>query len=383
MPQNIPAVRIPIGDVGDYKPNIATLPDGELLLTAFHTNSGKVREQFREDILFFRSLDGGHTWSQADNLGETQNLLGREPYLTVLQNGIILLTCHYLVGEERNNRNYTADFIHRSTDRGKTWTTMEVASKRLPIGTQYATTRNILEMRDGSLLLVVTSSHASGAFMLKSTDSGQTWNEMGSTQIEGLPEGYPYGVFEESHLIQLSSDRLLMISRVDHQYYPIPGRVIREDELNVINRLLGANNVPPISSIAESNYDQFNHLKLFISDDNGSTWEPGDDIGDYAMMYPSVLRLGGGRILLTFTLRHINPPLGVRAVMGEEKPDGLVFEFEQNNFLLDTKTPFEQHAGGGFGNTLKVDGELLTPYSYRGEDGETHMEIVRWELPSN
>lgn len=386
---SIPAVRVPIGRSGDYKPNIAVLPDGELLITAFHTNSEYIRKMtgaskgFREDILLFRSLDGGYTWSEANNLGANQNLLGREPYLTVLNNGTILLTCHYLVGEERNNRNYCANFIHRSTDKGNTWTTFEVTSKNMPIGTQYATTRNILEMSDGSLLLVITTSNR-GAFLLTSTDSGLTWNETDRTQIEDLPVGYPYGVFEESHLLQLKSGRLLMISRVDHRYFPIKGRIINNEELNIINSLLTAANAAPITSLAETDYDQFNHLKIFTSDNNGVTWKAGSDIGDYGMMYPSITRLEGSRIILTYTVRHVNPPLGVRAVLGEEKAEELNFEFDQNIFMIDTKTPLLQHQGGGFGNTVHIgDGELLTPYSYRGEDGETHIEVVRWKLNSS
>src|SRR5262249_30223497 len=86
--------RIPLGEADDYKPCIARLPDGELLVTAFHQhqeNGGKVREQ----NLLFRSRDGGRTWSQPERLG----LLGREPYLSVLGDGTIFLTGHLLAAD--------------------------------------------------------------------------------------------------------------------------------------------------------------------------------------------------------------------------------------------------------------------------------------------
>ena len=56
---DIPCERISLGEPGDYKPCIAQLPDGELLLTAFHQHKkegGKVLEQ----NLLFRSRDGGN-----------------------------------------------------------------------------------------------------------------------------------------------------------------------------------------------------------------------------------------------------------------------------------------------------------------------------------
>lgn len=388
IPSRIPAERIPIGETGDYKPNIARMPDGALLLTAFHTNSDKKPTDCREDILLFRSGDGGQSWSPADNLGRRVNLLGREPYLTVLRDGTILITCHFLQDEQRSDLNYTANFVHRSADGGQTWTTVEVRSDQMPAGTQYGTTRNVLELADGTLLHVVTTRAGLGDFLWASADGGQTWHETGGTSILGLPENYPSGVFEESHLLQTNSGRLIMISRIDHQHYPIPGRDISDEEYVVINRLLDGYRVlydlPIMTSITDYDFDQFNHLKLFTSDDDGATWRPGADIGDYGMMYPSILRLGGGRIAFTFTVRHVSPPLGVRAVLGTETDDGIRFDFDHNLFVLDDKTPLDRQSGGGFGNTVQaVDGTLVTPCSYRGEDGGTHMEVVRWRPPED
>ncbi len=48
--------------------------------------------------------------------------------------------------------------------------------------------------------------------------------------------------------------------------------------------------------------------------------------------------------------------------------------------MLDTKTG-SRCQGGGFGPTVQLDeGKLATSYSYRGEDGKSHREVVRWEL---
>lgn len=54
----VPCQRVALGKPDDYKPCIARLPGGELLLTAFHQeqrDDNKVMEQ----TLLFRSQDGG------------------------------------------------------------------------------------------------------------------------------------------------------------------------------------------------------------------------------------------------------------------------------------------------------------------------------------
>ena len=89
------------------------------------------------------------------------------------------------------------------------------------------------------------------------------------------------------------------------------------------------------------------------------------------------------RLLLTFTVRSRRPPLGVRAILGEELNDGFRFDFDHDRLMLDTKTPSDKSQGGGFGPTVQLDdGTLVTSYSYRGEDNKTHVEVVRWRAPA-
>jgi hypothetical protein len=99
-------------------------------------------------------------------------------------------------------------------------------------------------------------------------------------------------------------------------------------------------------------------------------------------MYMSLLRLHDKRLLLTFTVRDLKPPLGVRALLGTETDDGFAFDFAHDRIMLDTKTPVGKYQGGGFGPTVQLDdGTLVTSYSYRGEDGMSHLEVVRWKAP--
>ena len=117
--------------------------------------------------------------------------------------------------------------------------------------------------------------------------------------------------------------------------------------------------------------------------DGGKTWTLEPEMGNYyGEHYQALLRLTDGRLLLTFTVRSLKPPLGVQAVLGVETKDGFVLDFKKDRLILDEKTPADQSSGGGFGGTVQLeDDTLVTAYSYRGADSQFHVEVVRWRLP--
>src|SRR5205807_9370795 len=134
---------------------IAQLPSGELLLTAFHQHKkdgGKVLEQ----NLLFRSKDGGKTWSEPAKL----DLLGREPYLTVLKHGTLFMTRHLLANDVRNKHGYTHGYLHRSTDAGKTWESIRTKSEGIKPKASNHPTRDCLELTDSMRLLSVDYDHS-------------------------------------------------------------------------------------------------------------------------------------------------------------------------------------------------------------------------------
>lgn len=348
---HLSATRIPVGVPEDYKPCIAQLPQGEILLVAFHQyqlGNNKVRE----DILLLRSQDGGRTWSEA----QTLDLLGREPYLTVLRDGTLFLTVHLLSDDVRNKDSYTHSYLHRSTDRGYTWTTTRIGPEGFPPRGETLTSRNVLELPDGTLLFGADSQRGE-AFVWRSTDGGETWDRSQGCDTGGFKSIYSY--FGEAVLWRARSGRILNIVRVDSNEYPIGDR-----------------------PVPEGNGDQTDHMVLYESTDYGRSMRRVSDFGDYGEMYPSVLRLRDGRLLLTFTVRDIKPPLGVHAVLGVESEDGFVFDFDHDRLVIDRKTPVGQQSGGGFGPTIQLPDEtLVTAYSYRDAEGKTHLEVARWRLP--
>lgn len=265
--------RIPLGEADDYKPCIAKLPSGELLLTAFHQykrDGNKVLEQ----SLLFRSPDGGRTWTGPQRL----DLLGREPYLTVLKNGTIFITGHLLAQDVRNEWGYTTGFLHRSTDGGRTWQSTRIESEQIKPKASNHTTRNVLELADGSLLLGVDYDGGGGPyFVWRSTDGGKTWDK--SQKCEPHDFKSQYGFFGgETWLWQARSGKVWALVRVDSNEMPIKDRPIKAGN------------------------DQADHFILFSSANRGTTFDRIRDFGDYGEMYMSLLRLHNKRLLLTFTV---------------------------------------------------------------------------------
>jgi hypothetical protein len=99
-------------------------------------------------------------------------------------------------------------------------------------------------------------------------------------------------------------------------------------------------------------------------------------------MYPSLLHLSPSEVLFTYTVRALQSQLGVQAVLGTVTSTSYALNFKSDVLLLDEETPANETSGGGFGNTVQTsDGTLVTAYSYRGSDGNTHVQVVRWALP--
>lgn len=349
----IPGERVALGESDDYKPCLARLPSGELLLTAFHQHK-RDGNRVMEQTLLFRSRDGGKTWSRAEKL----DLRGREPYLTVLPDGTIYITGHLLAQDVRNEWGYTCGFLHRSIDGGKSWESIRVESEGIKPKATNHTTRNVLQLADGTLLLGVDYDGGDGPYLMwRSQDNGKTWDKTGKCQPKDFKS--VYGFFGgETWLWQATSGKIWALVRVDSNELPIKDQ--------------------PITA----RNDQADHFILFSSTDEGKTFDRNRDFGDYGEMYMSLLRLQDKRLLLTFTVRDLNPPLGVRALLGAETDDGFEFDFTQDRLMLDTRTPIGKYQGGGFGPTVQLDdGTLVTSYSYRGDDDKTHLEVVRWKAP--
>ena len=364
--RHIPAERSPIGVAGYYKPCIAKLPSGQLLTVAFQTGrkaggsrliAGQDVPLMHEEIILFRSSDGGRTWSVSQQL----NLPGREPYLTVLSDGTLLMTVHLLAQDIRNKWGYCSVFVHRSTDEGNTWQRTRFPGEELPgwePGDVMCSSRNVLELADGSLILGVATGKGVN-YLYRSDNKGATWRRVEACSFQ-LPQDAPEGR-SWSNVLWLGETIFRQAGNGD-----------------LLAILRGASR----RVHADHHADQHSRMMLFRSGDGGRTWLHGQLGNEDGEMYPAILQLLDGRLLLTFTVRSLHPPLGVRAVLGKETPDGMAFDFQHDRFMLDVKTPIDKPSGGGFGRTVQLeDGTLVTSTSYMGEDDQFCCEVIRWRLP--
>src|SRR5262245_22231272 len=101
---DIAAVRTPLGISNDYKPWIAELKNGHLLIVAFSfggTPSNKLApgQPYLERAVFWRSQDGGKTWGPRE---ERTDIHGREFSLSSLSDGTLIMPCHFLANDAAN-----------------------------------------------------------------------------------------------------------------------------------------------------------------------------------------------------------------------------------------------------------------------------------------
>ena len=354
--------RVRIGIPEDYKPCIARLPDGQLLLVAFHApREGGVPEEY---AFLYRSRDGGRNWSRRRRL----EVLGREPYLSVTSDGTIFLSTHLLPRARGNREGYTQSFLYRSTDGGDRWEGQRIGFQDLKgmegPGT-VVTGRNVLEL-DGGALVFAVGGKGGHEFLWRSDDGGETWDKSLACSFEGVDQSaLPFPILGEAFLWQAPAGDLLAVCRITPKYFPpLPGTEI------------------PAETI-----DHYERMVLYRSRDGGRHWSLEEFGSYYGEMYPALMRLRDGRLLFTFTLRAAvppnTPPPGVRAVLGREVPEGFQLDFRNDRIVLDAKNPIGMLSGGGFGPTVQLDdGTLVTSYSYRTPDEKTHLEIVRWQLPN-
>ena len=369
LPAQIPAKRVPIGLSGDYKPDLVVLSSGEMLLVMFQpvTNSNGT---YQENMIMYRSEDGGLTWGTRDTLP----LLGTEPYFTLLSDGTLFITASFLSVDYRNTEGYTYAVVYRSEDGGNTWTDMPILSGDVPgvsaAKTETRTSRNLIQLPDGELLLGVGAGKNIDE-LWRSYNEGLTWVKTAVQSLTGYDEaanGIPW-LGEFVFTLSANGDLLGFQRGYAIALPPIPGT-----------------HYPPNPTTDDS----VTLMSLFRSHDDGVTWTVDPPLGStYGEMYPSVLYLADGKVLFTYTVRALQPQLGVQAILGAATgaSDGLpatsyALDFKSDVLLLDEETPANESSGGGFGNTVQTaDGTFVTAYSYRGSDGNTHVQVVRWALP--
>lgn len=374
---DVPALRTPLGIPNDYKPWVTELGSGQLLMVAFCYGGVPSNEQprgdaYRERAVFWRSDDGGRTWGPREERPDVQ---GREFALNRLSDGTLLMPCHFLANDANNKAGYTYSKLFRSTDEGRTWSEQRIGPEEFPPRANTSSDWTVLELPDrrrpGKMLVQFGVAMQYGrelapshVYLWQSRDSGATWDKGPKADTAGWID--VDGFFSQSTTYRTASGKLLHPVRVDRTG---PHWLL-----------------PETAELKAEAGDQGDRTMLWESDDDGLTWRKhhGDGtFGTYGEMYPRFLKLHDGRLLLTFTVRSNSTdgsPLGLRAIVSYD--DGETWDFTRDRLVLDSEN--QGASGGGFGNTIQLDdGTLITCYSYRGTDGKTHVEALRWRLPES
>jgi len=361
---SLPALRIPIGIPGDYKPRIVQLADGELLIVGF-------TYAFEPDeyAVFWRSADNGFTWTRQLR----QDLYGGEYVPTVLADGTLVLTDAISAGDPHNTPGPAKGHIHASTDGGVTFSDLQIGPAGFASGLYAGSERQPWQLPDPlggwDTLIGVTDINTSPdhPYLWKSKNDGMTWDTSTVPDTQGWDDFD--GFFTECVTWVAPSRKLLHVIRVDAF---APNWVIPGD--------------PPPGPPSDDSDD---HMMIWQSTDRGLTWTRHGDsygtFGTYGQYYPSFTKLRDGRLLLSYTQRGMSSAgdgLGVHGLLNYD--DGETWDFQHDIIWIDDQSPPGEPSGGGFGNSLQLnDGALLTPYSYRDASGNIDVEVVRWSLPQD
>lgn len=369
FPESLPAERIEIGP--GYKPSLARLPNGNLILIFF---TWQRTDGYHEYSFLCRSTDDGQTWSGPHRveLQPGRDLLGRENWLSIIDDGtphgILFTTNHIIRADSQNPTPGTCRAtINRSTDGGVTW------SQTILPTTWSHTSRNVIQLPDGTLKVGANDVTGGNNRWLISTNAGKDWTE---SELE-LPSYTNYagqrfdydnevGFFQESFTYVNQNGELLQWIRLDRN-----------------SPMFAMHDEKPTGN------DNTDRTIFTKSADGGVSWSdiqdcPGytGNLESYGQMYPRVMRLQDGRLLMTFTNRSLVPPLGLRAVLSEDGGD--TFNFQHDHLIIDEKTAPGWTSGGGFGNTIQLpNGSFISCYSYattpQGNE-HPHVEVVHWKL---
>lgn len=345
----LPAVRSHIGWRGLYKGGLAVLPTGDLVAAACDA----IVKGFPMHV--FSSSDQGLTWTAIEHTP----LVGKEPHLTCLRNGALLLTAQDLTAAGQP--------VYYSDDGGHTWsvTRMLGFGEGAPDDGHLQITRNPIEHEDGTLSLLRCWGHFEGSpsgtarsrvWLYHSTDGGRTWPDR--EEIETWDD--PFFLFAEADFLRLPDGRILGASRFEFDH-PIAGTK------------------PPWPPNSVPNDHAAGHMVLLESSDEGRHWTPPRDFLNYSEVQGQLTLLADGRLLCTYTHYHL--PFGVAAVLSSDL-----------GRTWDVRHPFQLALSNGINNGWPTtrqlaDGSLVTVYAIQpyhlepAEKGTTVFQCVRWNVP--
>ncbi len=317
-------------------PNLTVLPDGTLAVAIYNQ---PVHGRWHGDVEVWVSTDDGRLWERRSAAAPGQPPGNRMNVAAgCAANGdLIVIASGWSPVLEPGTDDPNFEFLKRdcldarvcrSADGGHTWERAdtvplpdEADSWLIPFG-------DIVEGPEGlaaSFYSAPADEIRNTAWMLRSTDDGRTW---GDGSIIAADD------FNETDILHLGVGRWLAACR----------------------------------TYADA------HVQLFVSDDDGRSWQDRGPLTLPGQCPSHLTRLADGRILFTFGIRN----LGLRGV-GVRFSDDEGGSWSAPRVLLS----YEGATDGGYpSSSQREDGSIVTVYyaNRTASHGRYHMGAARWEL---
>jgi hypothetical protein len=246
-------------------PGLARLPGGDLIAVyragvAHIGNDGVLKMQ--------TSTDGGATWSSAVTFVDDPSIDVRDPEITRLSDGTLIVTFfdYATVGGAGNF------YSVRSTDDGATWDTP------VAMGSTFTTYEfgcaPIVELPDGTLIAPMYGNVPAGdyvAFLMKSTDGGNSWGNQTTIASGG---GHDW---TEPTIVRLPGGDLHCLIRVD-DLGDIYRTVSSDDGATWSTPAFAFDGISKVGHVVTASGQMIAVYRPSISDPN-TVWRQSDDLG--------------------------------------------------------------------------------------------------------
>ncbi|WP_116952958.1 sialidase family protein [Jiangella endophytica] len=187
----------PAGAAEPRFPDAVRLADGTIVLAYHyadaHTNADGV-------VRMVRSADGGATWTDPVTVAATDGADNRDPKLSVLRDGTVLLTVFRTDWSTRPESNL-GTFVYRSADGGLTFPEVTRIESAQPGAWQHGPA---VELPDGDILQPL---YGYGARVARSTDGGRTFPAANEITVVEDDERFSNG---EPNIVRLPGGELVM-----------------------------------------------------------------------------------------------------------------------------------------------------------------------------
>jgi len=308
----------------------------------------------------FRSIDGGHQWTQTP-----LNIKG----IMMMSSFQILHDDTFLV-VFMPSRDSKVMMLSRSTDRGKTWATAPMQLDLSPCNYVFSWNGDLIQLDDGTLLLtldmrvgfdsvhddegrVMPMQHrGSWLYVFRSEDGGRTWGE--KSMLPG------YG--GEAHLLQLPSGKVLTCVR-KQRWWRLPGDPA--DFLDLKKRY--GWNLHVDNGLVDGGV-RSNLLKnMFVSEsyDGGHTWVNEQQVTSFKQCSGDMTYTSDGILVLQYLHRYDGGPIADRSIRARVSyDDGATWEPQVYVLSIGENYP---------GSIATADGGIITMCPHRGQ-----VQAVHW-----